>query len=132
MTVKKKISKATSVISQRSIDADLDQRDYLLNYLRQRSLQVLADRFFVSTTAIWIAETKHLKCRTDVQNAEIQRLRSEYHLAKANKMPNYRITVIARRNGVKENTVYRRRHQRIANKARAFYKNHEVRQGMAL
>lgn len=132
MTAKKKTFKVTSISGQMSIDTDLDQREYWLAYLRQRSLQVLADRFFVSTTAIWIAETKQLKCRTARQNSEIQRLRREYHLAKANEMPNYRIKTIASRHGVKENTVYRRRHKRIANKAQAFYQNHELRQGMAL
>jgi hypothetical protein len=132
VTAKNKTLKVTSIGGQMSIDTDLDQRDYWLAYLRQRSLQVLAERFFVSTTAIWIAETKQLKCRTARQNAEIQRLRSEYHLAKANEMPKYRIKAIASRNRVQEDTVYRRRHKRIANKARAVYQNHEVRQGMAL
>jgi len=45
VTAKKKAFKVTSIGGQMSIDTDLDQREYWLAYLRQRSLQVLADRF---------------------------------------------------------------------------------------
>lgn len=114
-----------------STESDFEKREYWLDFLRQRSLQVLADRFFVSTTAIWQAEKKPLNCRTMSQNAEIKRLRREYHSVRTLFNRKYIISAIAKRHGLNESAVSTRWHRRqkrsIENKAQAFYARREVR-----
>lgn len=98
-------------------DHDLDQREYWQAYLRERSLEALADRFGISTVSVMLGESRPIKKLTDEQNAELQKLRREYHEAKKRHMSKYRLQAIAERHGVNMKRVYeasyRRRMRRI-------------------
>lgn len=82
-------------------DHELEQREYWRAYLRDRSLTTLARRFGVSTVTVWLGEQRPIQSLTDAQNAELQKLRKEYHEAKERHMSKYQLQTIADRYGVR-------------------------------
>ena len=93
-------------------DHELDQREYWQSYLRERSLETLAERFNISTVSVMLGESRPIQKLTDQQNAELQKLRREYHEAKKRHMSKYRLQAIADRHGVKMRQIYRAGYQR--------------------
>lgn len=108
-----------------SLDTDLDQREYWRAYLRERSLETLADRFGVSTTAVWLSEIRALAILTDEENVEIKRLRDEYHTALRDEMPKYRLKGIAQRNGINIRRVCVAQQKRLTRRAEAVYQRRQ-------
>lgn len=108
-----------------SLDTDLDQREYWRAYLRERSLETLADRFGVSTTAVWLSEIRALASLTDEENVEIKRLRDEYHTALRDEMPKYRLKSIAQRNGINIRRVALAQQKRLERRAAEFYQKRQ-------
>ena len=103
------------------LEKDLAIRDYWKGYLRDRSLEVLAERFGVSDVGIWKIESAPMRRLTAGQNDEIQKLRAQYRHAKAAFMPRFRVAAIAKRHGVSTHLIVRRRQKWIREKAGAFY-----------
>ena len=108
------------------LETDLAIRDYWKDYMRERSLEVLAQRFGVSEVGIWKIEYKQMLKLTQKQNLEIKMLRVQYHKAKTNFMPKFRISEIAKRHNVSTHLVIRRRQKRIKAEAKAFYEQKAV------
>ena len=104
-----------------SIKKDLLIRDYWITYLRERSLEVLGERFHITPCAIWCIEKQSDNGRKDARNAQIRQLRAQYRSANLTQMPKFHIKAIARRNSVCEATVTRRRMAAIETKAQAVY-----------
>ena len=104
-----------------SIEQDLILREYWTTYLRERSLEVLGERFHITPCAIWCIEKQSDNGRKDARNAQIKQLRAQYRSANLTQMPKFHIKAIARRNGVCEATVTRRRMAAIEAKAQAVY-----------
>ena len=104
-----------------SIKKDLLIRDYWITYLRERSLEVLGERFELTPCAIWCIEKQIDNGRKDARNAQIRQLRAQYRSANRTQMPKFHIKAIARRNGVSEATIYKRRSAAIQAKAQAIY-----------
>ena len=100
---------------------DLLIRDYWITYLRERSLEVLGERFHITPCAIWCIEKQSDNGRKDARNAQIKQLRAQYRSANLTQMPKFHIKAIAKRNGVSEATIYRRRMAAIEAKAQAVY-----------
>jgi len=104
-----------------TIEHDLEQKDVCLRYLRERSLDTLSARFNMTPQAIWWIEKRPAKSLTAQQNAEIKRLRTEYHRVKNEDLPKYWIGAIAWRHGASGATVSARKRAMIENKAQAVY-----------
>ena len=104
-----------------SIKKELLIRDYWITYLRERSLEVLGERFELTPCAIWCIEKQIDNGRKDARNAQIKQLRAQYRSARRTQMPKFHIKAIARRNGVCEATIYKRRSAAIQAKAQAVY-----------
>ena len=104
-----------------SIEQDLVLRDYWITYLRERSLEVLGERFHITPCAVWCVETQGDSGIKSVRNAQIRKLRAQYWAARRNPMPKFHIKAIARRNDVCEATVTRRKMAVIQAKADAVY-----------
>ena len=104
-----------------SIEQDLVLREYWIGYLRERSLEVLGERFHITPCAIWYVETSGDSGIKSVRNTEIRQLRAQYRAARRTQMPKFHIKAIAKRNGVCEATVTRRRMAAIEAKAQAVY-----------
>ena len=104
-----------------SIEQDLVLRDYWIKYLRERSLEALGERFHITPCAIWCIEKQASNGRKDARNAQIRQLRAQYRSANRTQMPKFHIKAIAKRNGVSEATVTRRRMAAIEAKAQAVY-----------
>ena len=104
-----------------SIEQDLVLRDYWITYLRERSLEVLGERFELTPCAIWCIEKQIDNGRKDASNAQIRQLRAQYRAASRTQMPKFHIKAIAERNGVCESTISRRRVAAIEAKAQAVY-----------
>ena len=104
-----------------SIEQDLVFREYWIGYLRERSLEALGERFHITPCAIWCIEKQASNGRKDARNAQIRQLRAQYRSANRTQMPKFHIKAIAKRNGVSEATVTRRRMAAIEAKAQAVY-----------
>ena len=104
-----------------SIEQDLILREYWITYLRERSLEVLGERFHITPCAILCIEKQSDNGRKDARNAQIRQLRAQYRSANLAQMPKFHIKAIARRNSVCEATVTRRRMAAIEAKAQAVY-----------
>ena len=104
-----------------SIEQDLVLREYWIGYLRERSLEALGERFHITPCAIWCIEKQSDNGRKDARNAQIRQLRAQYRSANRTQMPKFHIKAIAKRNGVSEATVTRRRMAAIEAKAQAVY-----------
>jgi hypothetical protein len=104
-----------------SIEQDLVLREYWIGYLRERSLEALGERFHITPCAIWCIEKQASNGRKDARNAQIRQLRAQYRSANRTQMPKFHIKAIAKRNGVSEATVTRRRMAAIEAKAQAVY-----------
>ena len=104
-----------------SIEQDLVLREYWIGYLRERSLEALGERFHITPCAIWCIEKQASNGRKDARNAQIRQLRAQYRSANRTQMPKFHIKAIAKRNGVCEATVTRRRMAAIEAKAQAVY-----------
>jgi len=104
-----------------SIEQDLVLREYWIKYLRERSLETLGERFHITPCAVWYVETQGDSGIKSARNAQIRQLRAQYRAARSNQMPRFLIRAIARRNGVSEATIYKRRSAAIQAKAQAVY-----------
>ena len=104
-----------------SIEQDLALREYWITYLRERSLEVLGERFELTPCAIWCIEKQIDNGRKDARNAQIRKLRAQYQSARRTQMPKFHNKAIAERNGVSVATVTRRKMAAIEAKAQAVY-----------
>lgn len=104
-----------------TIHEDLIAREYWRGYLRERSLETLAERFGVSPVAVWLSEIRPLACLTDEQNEELRQLRDQYNAALLGEMQAYRLKAIAERNGVTVKTVSLHQQKMIQRRAQQFY-----------
>jgi len=104
-----------------SIEQDLVLREYWIKYLRERSLETLGERFHITPCAVWYVETQGDSGIKSARNAQIRQLRAQYRAARRTQMPKFHIKAIAKRNGVCEATVTRRKMAVIQAKADAAY-----------
>jgi len=104
-----------------SIKQDLAVRDYWIKYLRERSLEALGERFDLTPCAIWCIEKQANNGRKSARNGQIRGLRAQYNSAMSTQMPKFHIKAIAKRNGVSEATITRRRMAAIAARANEVY-----------
>jgi hypothetical protein len=107
------VRKNRKIAKLKRLNKDIEKRNYLLAYLRKRSLVTLADKYKLSQSTIWIGEKTLIVGLSHRQNAEIRQSRKEYYNAKK-AMPRYSKKSIERRNniasgsfGIKEEQLYK-------------------------